>query len=229
MLTIKNLTFNYGASKILDDLSLQIKKGETVAIIGSSGSGKTTFLRLLCGILKPSSGSIEAPLHEYAYMTQQDLLLPWRTVEENITLTLELEKIPFLKPEIELLLEKLELFPFRGHYPHQLSGGQYKRVMLARTLAPKKNILLLDEAFSSLDLPLRDKLYSRLKELSTATTILVTHDFRDAYTLADRIILLNKGKVGQEWIIEQDKKEDPIYLGTLFKELKEALSLSTSF
>lgn len=229
MLKINNLSFKYNKRKILDDLSLTVKKGEIVALIGSSGSGKTTLLKLICGILKPQSGTIEAPPHEYAYMTQQDLLLPWRTVEDNITLTLELEKIPYIAAEIDTLLDRLEMTACRKQFPHELSGGQYKRAMLARTLAPRKNILLLDEAFSSLDLPLRDKLYSRLKEMSTATTLLVTHDFRDAFTLADRILILHNGHIGQTWHVETDKREDPVYIGTLFKELKEALALSTMF
>lgn len=228
MLAIEELCFNFEKRKILEGFSLSLKKGETVAVIGTSGSGKTTLLRLICGSLIPHSGQVIAPPHSQAYMSQQDLLLPWRTVEDNIKLSLELEKLPLVREEIYELLERLEIIKYRHSYPHELSGGQYKRAMLARTLAPKKNILLLDEAFSSLDLPLRDKLYGSLRELTQATTLLVTHDFRDAFSLADRIVLLDRGKIGAEWRILPELREDASYVGALFSELKSALALSAT-
>lgn len=228
MLTIKNLSFSFQKRKILDDLSLTIEKGEIIALIGSSGSGKTTLLRLICGMLAPQEGSIDTTSHSHAYMSQQDLLLPWRTVRENIILPLELEAIAHDSTKIDELMSKLEIESLSHRYPAELSGGQYKRAMLARALAPQKEILLLDEAFSSLDLPLRDKIYARLSEINHATTLLVTHDFRDAFTLSNRIVLLDKGKIGQEWHLDPEKKEDPVYIGTLFTELKAALARSAS-
>lgn len=227
MLKIRDLCFNFDQNKIIDNLSLEVQKGETVALIGSSGSGKTTLLRLICGALRPLSGVIDTPCHTFAYMSQQDLLLPWRTVFENVTLSLELEKLPYHKEEIITLLCSLEIDTLAKRYPHELSEGQYKRTMLARTLALKKETLLLDEAFSALDLPLRDKLYSYLREYNRATTLLVTHDFRDAFYLANRIFLLNQGKIGQEWLIKSESRKDPVYIGHLFSELTAALSLST--
>ena len=224
MITIKNLSFNFEKRKILDDLSLTVKKGENVALIGVSGSGKTTLLKLICGILKPHAGTIETPPHSHSYMTQQDLLLPWRTVRDNIALPLELEKLPRPPSEIEELMHKLEIATLGDRFPAELSGGEYKRVMLARALIPKREILLLDEAFSSLDLPLRDKIYTRLREINQATTLLVTHDFRDAFILSDRILLLSQGKMGREWRLDPNQKEDPAYMGMLFKDLKTALS-----
>lgn len=157
-------------------------------------------------------------------MTQQDLLLPWRTVRDNIALPLELEKLPRPPSEIEELMHKLEIATLGDRFPAELSGGEYKRVMLARALIPKREILLLDEAFSSLDLPLRDKIYTRLREINQATTLLVTHDFRDAFILSDRILLLSQGKMGREWRLDPNQKEDPAYMGMLFKDLKTALS-----
>lgn len=227
MLKIKNLCFNFEKNRIIDNLSLHVQKGETVALIGSSGSGKTTLLRLICGALRPQSGIIETERHAHAYMSQQDLLLPWRTVFENVTLSLELEKRRYRTEDIEQLLASLEIDVLAKRYPHELSGGQYKRAMLARALALKKETLLLDEAFSALDLPLRDKLYSYLREYNRATTLLVTHDFRDAFYLANRILLLNQGRIDREWLIKSECRKDPVYIGHLFSELTAALSLST--
>lgn len=222
MLSIKKLCFNFKANKILDNLSLTLNKGETVALIGASGSGKTTLLRLISGMLSPLSGTIEKP-PSVAYMSQQDLLLPWRNVENNVRLPLELERLPANIGDIDELLCRLEMAEQRHSYPHELSGGQYKRAMLARTLAPKRALLLLDEPFSSLDLPLRDKLYTRLRELNEATTLLVTHDFRDALSLANRIALINAGHIVQEWHIDPSKRDDPAFIGTLFFDFKKAL------
>lgn len=224
MISLKRVHFTYKSTPILKDLSFSAAPGETIALIGTSGSGKTTLLKLISGILKPSQGTIEVPAPlEQAYMSQQDLLLPWRTVIDNITLPFELEGKSFLKEPLDALLEALEIAPYRSRYPHELSGGQLKRVMLARTLASPKKLVLLDEPFDSLDLPLRDKLYTRLKTLTSATLLLVTHDFRDAFVLADRILLLRNGTIQKEWQLETDKKEDPIYMGTLFAELKSEL------
>lgn len=224
MISLKRVHFTYKSTPILTDLTFSAAPGETVALIGTSGSGKTTLLKLISGILKPSQGTIEVPAPlEQAYMSQQDLLLPWRTVIDNITLPFELEGKSFLQEPLDALLEALEIAPYRSRYPHELSGGQLKRVMLARTLASPKKLVLLDEPFDSLDLPLRDKLYTRLKTLTSATLLLVTHDFRDAFVLADRILILRDGTIQKEWQLETDKKEDPIYMGTLFAELKSEL------
>ncbi|MCB1114423.1 MAG: ABC transporter ATP-binding protein [Chlamydiia bacterium] len=225
MLEIENLNFSFSLSPVLNDLTLSLKPKETVALIGASGSGKTTLLRLISGALKPGSGKLIAPMPQsQAYMSQKDLLLPWRTVEANIALPLELAGKTVSPERLHTLLDQLELTPYRHRFPHELSGGQYKRAMLARTLAPEKPLLLLDEPFSSLDLPLRDKLYGRLKSFSQAATLLVTHDFRDAFTLADRILLLKNGQITQSWQIDPDKRENPSYIGTLFQELKSAIS-----
>lgn len=227
MLKIENLSFKFENRQVLDQLNLSLIPGETVALIGSSGSGKTTLLRLICGILSPEQGTIAVTPYTHAYMSQQDLLLPWRTLRENITLALELEKLPIVRGEIDELLKSLGIENLADRYPHEVSGGQYKRAMLARTLAPRKEILLLDEPFSSLDLPLRDKLYTYLREFNRATTLLVTHDFRDAYFLADRIVLLDRGKIGREWRLEPESRQDPSKLGHFFNEITAALSVST--
>lgn len=220
MLTVSGLSFNYGSKKVLDRLSITIEPGESVALIGSSGSGKTTLLRLIAGILSHKNGTIIKP--DLAYMTQQDLLLPWRSILKNIELPLELEG--HSKKSALDWLEKMELLPYKNYYPDQLSGGMYKRAMLARALAQNKPLLLLDEPFGSLDLPLRDRLYSRLKSLTQSSILLVTHDFRDAFYLADKILLLKEGSIKNSWIIDKARIEDPHYIGQMFQDLKIASS-----
>ncbi|MCB1180973.1 MAG: ABC transporter ATP-binding protein [Chlamydiia bacterium] len=211
MLTLDKIDFAYGNHKILDSLSLRIKKGEIVSLIGLSGSGKTTLFRLITGLLQPQKGTIlidGLPLPEGAkyitYMRQEDLLLPWRTVSKNLLLFNELGSKPLASISnqlIDTLLTSVGLNGYGNHYPHELSGGQRQRVALSRALLQNRPLFLLDEPFGSLDVVIREQLYSLIKKIQDqkkTTILLVTHDFRDAIALSDRLLVLYDKKIAAD-------------------------------
>ncbi len=191
-----------GETEALKNVSFSIKEGEFVAILGPSGCGKTTILSLLAGLFPPTTGSlsilgkeITSPSRKVGYMLQQDYLLKWRTIEQNIMLGLEIRRQ--LNKESQRyaleMLDEMELSNYKDHYPNQLSGGMRQRVALVRTLAAKPFILLLDEPFSALDyttrLRLEDLVLDTLRRRQK-TAILVTHDIAEAIAMADRIIVM---------------------------------------
>ncbi len=191
--------------KALENLSFNCKSGEFLSIIGPSGCGKTTILSLIAGLIKPSGGKIvidgidlstDGAKIELGYMLQKDQLFPWRTIEKNVFLPLEIKGINTKenKEYAMHLLEKYGLIEFRKNYPNQLSGGMRQRVALIRTLVYKPQLLLLDEPFSALDSQTRlsvcDDVYKIIK-LEGKTTILVTHDISEAISMSDKIIVLS--------------------------------------
>jgi len=193
-LRIEDGSVNFGPIEVFSHLSLEIARGEFVAVVGPSGCGKTTLLNLFSGFLKPSSGNVTCS-GRVRTVYQQDSLFPWQTAAQNIAMGLrglsEVER----ERQLEEMLRLINLQEFAGHYPHQLSGGMRQRVELARALAGSTDILLLDEPFSSLDyltrLRLRRELARMLEELPR-TVVLVTHDIEEAAQLADRILVLSE-------------------------------------
>jgi len=193
-LRIENGSVSFGAVEVFRDLSLEIARGEFVAVVGPSGCGKTTLLNLFSGFLKPSSG-IVACSGRLRTVYQHDSLFPWQTAAQNIALGLrDLSSEAERDRQLKEMLRLINLEEFAAHYPHQLSGGMRQRVELARALAGATDILLLDEPFSSLDyltrLRLRRELARMLEELPR-TVVLVTHDIEEAAQLADRILVLS--------------------------------------
>ena len=193
-LRIEDGSVNFGPIEVFSHLSLEIARGEFVAVVGPSGCGKTTLLNLFSGFLKPSAGNVTCS-GRVRTVYQQDSLFPWQTAAQNIAMGLrglsEVER----ERQLEEMLRLINLQEFAGHYPHQLSGGMRQRVELARALAGSTHILLLDEPFSSLDyltrLRLRRELARMLEELPR-TVVLVTHDIEEAAQLADRILVLSE-------------------------------------
>ena len=185
------------------DLSFTVEEGEFIAVIGPSGCGKTTLLSLAAGLLIPSSGSIrvygEAPERgagRFGYMLQRDELFPWRTVEQNIRLPLEIrrDRSPEAAERALALAEKYGLGGFLKQYPDRLSGGMRQRAALIRTLATRPDILLLDEPFSALDYQTRLNVCGdvcRIIRSEKKTALLVTHDISEAISAADRVLVLS--------------------------------------
>lgn len=191
-LRIEDGSVSFGSIEVFHHLSLEISRGEFVAVVGPSGCGKTTLLNLFSGFLKPSSGNVLCS-GRVRTVYQHDSLFPWQTAAQNIALGLRELSETERKRQLAEMLRLINLEEFAGHYPHQLSGGMRQRVELARALAGASDILLLDEPFSSLDyltrLRLRRELARMLEELPR-TVVLVTHDIEEAAQLADRILVL---------------------------------------
>ncbi|HVQ36771.1 MAG TPA: ABC transporter ATP-binding protein [Pyrinomonadaceae bacterium] len=193
-LRIHEASVTFGSVEVFHQISLEISRGEFVAVVGPSGCGKTTLLNLLSGYLKPSAGSVICA-GSMRMVYQHDSLFPWQTAAQNIALGLrEIKSEEQREHQLGQMLSLINLEEFAGHYPHQLSGGMRQRVELARALAGDTDILLLDEPFSSLDyltrLRLRRELARMLEELPR-TVVLVTHDIEEAAQLADRILVLS--------------------------------------
>lgn len=206
LLEIKNVSLTYQTLedeiKAIDNLCFSVQNEEFLSIIGPSGCGKTTILSMIAGLISPSLGEIlingknDISLKKnLGYMLQKDHLFPWRTIEKNVFLPLEIKKINTTenKNYALSLLKKYGLGDFVKNYPNQLSGGMRQRVALIRTLASKPDLLLLDEPFSALDYQTRievcDDVYKIIKE-EKKTTILVTHDISEAISMSDKIIVL---------------------------------------
>lgn len=211
-ITIENLSKVWPMATALDNISLQVADGEFVAILGPSGCGKTTLLTLLAGIYAPTAGTIgfddvcvnevEARFRNIGIVFQSYALYPHKTVRDNIRFPLSYRDMSRreadrLIEEIAALVEITELLERR---PSQLSGGQQQRVALARALVKSPDLLLLDEPLSNLDAALRHKMRGEIRRLHRATgvtTILVTHDQSEAMTLADRVVVMNEGRIEQ--------------------------------
>lgn len=192
-----------GETPAAKDLNFCVYEGEFVAVIGPSGCGKTTLLSLAAGLLRPTEGSVlvygrppARGAQDFGYMLQRDELFPWRTVEANIRLPLEVRGIRSPQQEKRALdlAEKYGLGGFLKHYPDQLSGGMRQRAALIRTLAAGPHILLLDEPFSALDYQTRlnvcDDVYNIIRS-EQKTAVLVTHDISEAISVADRVLVLS--------------------------------------
>ena len=219
-LEIKNLSYSFGDNHILKDINIYVKENEMVAIVGSSGVGKSTLFNLIAGVLKKQSGEITIDgnddyIGKVAYMLQKDLLFEHKTIINNIVLPLIIAKID-KKAALEegrKILKQFNLEKYADKYPKQLSGGMRQRVALIRTYMFKRNIFLLDEAFSALDAITKKELhkwYLNLKKEFNLTTLLITHDIEEAIFLSDRIyILANKpGEIIKEIKIEINPNED---------------------
>ncbi|MFH1255933.1 MAG: ABC transporter ATP-binding protein [Candidatus Diapherotrites archaeon] len=200
MLNVRNVSKSFQQNKesldAIEDVSLDVKEGEFVAVVGPSGCGKTTLLKIIAGLVKPSSGSTVSSGDEkkpkVGFVFQKPNLLEWRTVEENVVLPLE---ISGKKKNVKKLLKLVDLQSFRGYIPEQLSGGMQQRAAIARALAGNPEILLMDEPFSAIDDFGREELNLALAKIwakTGKTIVFVTHNIEEAIFLADRVVVLSE-------------------------------------
>lgn len=201
VLRFDNVSMHYhskqGETVALEKVNFSVYEGEFVAIIGPSGCGKTTMLSLAAGLLSPTVGKVISNGVSFGYMLQKDELFPWRTIEKNICLPLEIRRSDTKehRERALLLAEKYGLKQFLKNYPASLSGGMRQRAALIRTLAVDPDTLLLDEPFSALDYQTRlsvcDDVYKIIRN-EKKTALLITHDISEAISVADRILVLSR-------------------------------------
>jgi multiple sugar transport system ATP-binding protein len=217
-IVLTNVRKSYGKEVAVKDLTLRVEPGEFLTVLGSSGCGKTTTLRLIAGLEDPDEGEIRfgdrvvfsrkdgivvpPEKRNLGLIFQSYALWPHMTVAKNIALALEQKKLSRTQvdEQVAIALEKVQLTPFRGRFPSELSGGQQQRVAVARLIALKPPILLMDEPLSNLDAMLRTDMRGELKRFHRelgATTVYVTHDQMEALTLSDTIVVMNEGEVQQ--------------------------------
>jgi putative hydroxymethylpyrimidine transport system ATP-binding protein len=231
ILSIKELTYAFpgeeNAKTIFQNISINVLPGEFVSVIGASGSGKSTLFKLITGLLEPDQGQIWIDggqsgkrLGKVGYMPQKDLLLPWRTVVDNVMLPVELtkEKKQDKMSEIREGLTRFGLAGYEKAYPHELSGGMKQRVAFLRTIMTGRELLLLDEPFGALDSMTKHNMHSWLLELwgdLQKTVLFITHDLEEAILLSDRIyLLLGEGDgLVKEWKVElpRPRRSELIY------------------
>ena len=208
-LSVRGLRVAYGTEAtggrtVLDGVTFEVRNGEFLCVVGGSGTGKTTLLRALAGLVRPSDGdllfggqAITAPSRDRAIIFQDysKALLPWRTVRGNIALSLEARRVPAEVREatIDELVAKMELNHAQHQFPGQLSGGMQQRVQIARCLAQEPKILLMDEPFGALDAMTRQVLQDEILQLAAdkkMTVVFITHDLEEAIYLGDSVVVL---------------------------------------
>lgn len=212
-----------GQIQILEDINIEVQSGEFVSILGASGCGKTTLLRIIDGLEKPTSGHVlvngnvvDRPGPDRGFVFQQDRLMPWRTLWKNASIGLEFRGVPRrqAKEEVQKYLELVGLGGFDNHYPHELSGGMRQRANLARAFCVHPEMLLMDEPFASLDAQTREIMQLELlriwKGAQGRTVVFITHQIDEAIFLSDRIIVLTArpGRVKEIIDIDFDRPRD---------------------
>jgi len=203
LLNLDGLGKSFGALRVLDGLSLDVRDGEFVTILGPSGSGKSTLFQVLTEGLAADRGKVvfdgkplAATPDKFAFMPQRDALMPWRRILDNAILGLEVQGMarPAARDRVRPLLKEFGLDGFETAYPHQLSGGMRQRVALLRTVVQARRMLLLDEPFGALDALTRaamQRWLERMWDEHRWTALLITHDIREAIFLSDRIYVFS--------------------------------------
>lgn len=219
ILEVKNISKSFEGKKVLDDVSIQLNKGEIVSLVGSSGSGKTTLFNIIAGLVKPDEGTvllngedITGISGNISYMLQKDMLLPYRTVLDNVALPLIIRgmKKNEAREKAAVYFEQFGISGYEKKYPSSMSGGMRQRAALLRTYLFSSEVAILDEPFSALDMITKHdmhKWYIDVMRDINLSTLFVTHDIDEAIILSDRIYVLSadSGNIIKEIIINEEK------------------------
>ncbi|MCM3109519.1 ABC transporter ATP-binding protein [Lederbergia lenta] len=245
-LLLKNVSYSYTNKakqkhKVISELNLTVNKGEFVTLIGKSGTGKSTILKLITGLLTQDEGEIgingqAISLGDVGYMPQRDLLLPWRTIIDNIMLGTEIQKNTHVTlEEVRTWLDRVGLLAYENALPNQLSGGMRQRAAFLRAMLTGKDVMLLDEPFGALDALTKKEMQTWLlsiwQELDK-TILFITHDLEEACFLSDRIILLHPHKSLEEILVElpRPRAKELLYSSALIslrQELEKKIAYDT--
>ncbi len=230
---VEHVAQRYGDGPlVLDDVSLEVARGEFLCLLGASGCGKSTLLGLLAGLDAPTSGTVAIPAEGAAAMFQESALLPWLSARRNVELALKLRGVGRAERRTRALelLDLVNLADAAERRPHELSGGMRQRVALARALAQDRPVLLMDEPFAALDAITRDVLHDELERVWRATgrtIVFVTHNVREAARLGERVVLLGSrpGRVVREWRVARThgRRIESPEVGALATEITEHL------
>ena len=212
LLELKNITAGYDRNIILKDFNLEVERGQFVSLLGSSGCGKTTTLRLIAGFSEPQSGSVvfndqditRVPMHRrnFGFVFQSYALFPHMTVFDNVAFGLKMRKVSReeTRRRVMEMLELVDLKGFESRYPREMSGGQRQRVALARAMVIKPDLMLFDEPLSNLDAKLRVKMRVEIRRIQQElgfTAIYVTHDQEECFAISDQVAIMNRGVIEQ--------------------------------
>ena len=212
LLELKDITAGYGQNIILRDFNLSVERGEFVSLLGSSGCGKTTTLRMIAGFSEPNKGTItfngkdytHVPLHKrnFGFVFQSYALFPHMTVFDNVAFGLKMRKLDkeTIRRDVMEMLRLVDLEGFENRYPREMSGGQRQRVALARAMVIKPDLMLFDEPLSNLDAKLRVKMRVEIRRIQQElgfTAIYVTHDQEECFAISDKVAIMNKGVIEQ--------------------------------
>ena len=216
-LTANNITVSYESKNIIEDVSIELNKGEIACLLGVSGVGKTTLFNVISGLIKPEKGTVEldgkditGKAGNVSYMLQKDLLLPYKTIIDNVSLPLVIkgEKKSRAREVASVYFEEFGLEGTQKKYPSQLSGGMRQRAALLRTYLFSDQVALLDEPFSALDSITKSSMhrwYLQVIDQIKLSSLLITHDIDEALVLADRIYIMagKPGRITEEMCIEE--------------------------
>lgn len=225
-LKASNISVSYGGTKIIEDISIELNRGEIVSLLGVSGVGKTTLFNVLSGLLRPDSGTITMDEEDItgktgklSYMLQKDMLLPFKTIVDNVALPLVIkgEKKKEARKAASSYFEEFGLSGTESKYPKQLSGGMRQRAALLRTYLFSDQVALLDEPFSALDTITKSNLhqwYLQVMENIKLSTLFITHDIDEAILLSDRIYIMagKPGHIAEELRVDAKKPRDEEFL-----------------
>lgn len=228
---IENISKSFDGDKIIDNISINVEEGELVSILGPSGCGKSTIFNIIAGLLKQDSGKVDVN-GKLSYMYQKDLLLPYKTIIDNVSLPLVLrkEKKSEAREEVRQYFKVFGLEGYEDKYPKELSGGMRQRANFMRTYVNSNDIMLLDEPFGALDSITKSSMQKWLLDIRKkvkSTILLITHDIEEAILLSDRIyVISNKpSSVSMEIVVDRDRIGDVEYSFKLKKDILDVLHI----